>query len=251
MEEIALNWEVTPKVSLYRSKIESIELDDVVLAYGQEVQTFKTQKRKDEHLSGRKLLYNALNHWGLDSPDEVEVRRDEYRAPSLAWIHGIWKNHSLPGFSICHSNEYVWVAIVESGWSVGVDVEKADRVIAENALDLMAKGDELKLLQSNPDQTIISWTSKESIQKSMGLGMHFNPRHIVIPSGEGENIISIENSIFQLQNFCFEGQRIAISITNKTRKVRDAEDDLLDATLSAMQESDDWGVGCKTTRLNG
>ena len=31
MEEIALNWEVTPRVSLYRSKIESFELEEVYL----------------------------------------------------------------------------------------------------------------------------------------------------------------------------------------------------------------------------
>lgn len=47
MEEIALNWEVTPKVSLYRSNIQSLDLEEVVLASAQEVQTFKTQKRKD------------------------------------------------------------------------------------------------------------------------------------------------------------------------------------------------------------
>lgn len=251
MDEIALNWDVTPRVSLYRSRISSHDIEDVDLALIEEVQTFKTQKRRDEHLSGRKLLYDALLDWGLDSPDEVEVRRDEYRAPSLAWIHGVWKNQSLPGFSICHSNDYVWVAIVEPNWSVGVDVEREDRVIAKNALDLIAKGDELTELRENPKQTIISWTCKESIQKSMGLGMHFNPRDIVIPAGEGENKIAIENSIFELKNFSHKGQRIAVSITNKARKVRVAEDELLDATLTAMLESDDWGVGCKTTRLNG
>ena len=53
-----------------------------------------------------------------------------------AWV---WKNQPLPGLSICHSGEHVWVALIEPGWSIGVDVESGDRVISANALDLMAK----------------------------------------------------------------------------------------------------------------
>lgn len=249
MEIIPVDWDVGPRFALYRAVISEHNLQDVGLAIAEEVSTFKTEKRRKEHLSGRKLLYDALLHWGLNSPDEVEVRRDEYRAPSLAWMHGVWKNQPLPGLSICHSGEHVWVALIEPGWSIGVDVESGDRVISANALDLMAKGDELEMLRENPAQTIISWTSKEAVQKAMGQGMHFNPRDIVIPKGEGENKIPIENLIFQLINLSHMGSRIAISLVKKTRKVRVPEDDLLDATMEAMS-STDWGVGCNTTRNN-
>ena len=149
MEIIPVDWDVGPRFALYRAVISDHNLQDVGLAIAEEVSTFKTEKRRKEHLSGRKLLYDALLHWGLNSPDEVEVRRDEYRAPSLAWMHGVWKNQPLPGLSICHSGEHVWVALIEPGWSIGVDVESGDRVISANALDLMAKGDELEMLREN------------------------------------------------------------------------------------------------------
>jgi len=249
MEIIPVDWDVEPRFLLYRADISDHNLQDVSLAIAEEVSTFKTEKRRKEHLSGRKLLYDALTHWGLNSPDEVEVRRDKYRAPSLAWMHGVWKNQPLPGLSICHSGEHVWVALIEPGWSIGVDVESADRVISANALDLMSKGEELEMLRENPAQTIISWTSKEAVQKAMGKGMHFNPRDIVIPDGIGENKISIGNLIFELKNLSYFNHRIAISLVQKSRKVRVPEDDLLDATMEAMSLTD-WGVGCNTTRNN-
>ena len=105
---------------------------------------------------------------GAQFADEVEVRRDEYRAPSLAWMHGVWKNQPLR-LVYMSLGEHVWVALIEPGWSIGVDVESGDRVISANALDLMAKGDELEM-QRNPVQIIISWTSKEAVQKAMGQG---------------------------------------------------------------------------------
>ena len=112
------------------------------------------------------------------SPDEIEVRRNQFRAPSLAFIHGIWKNTKLPSISIGHSEGWAYVALIENGWTIGIDGEKKDRKIAENAFDMMASGEELENLRGNPDLAIQTWTAKESVQKAMRLGMNFNPRKI-------------------------------------------------------------------------
>ena len=58
--------------------------------------TFKTDKRRREHLGGRLLLANAVEAWwkeraSLGRTDELDVVRDEHRAPYLRWRPGLWR----------------------------------------------------------------------------------------------------------------------------------------------------------------
>ena len=76
--------------------------------------------------------------------------------------------------------------------------------------------------------------------------MHLNPRKIEIPIEKGIRIISIEKSIIQLENWIYEGVNISVAWHNRPLRIRTPEDDLLDATKKAMQDSE-WGVGCKTS----
>jgi hypothetical protein len=94
------------------------------------------------------------------------------------------------------------------------------------------------------------WTSKESIQKSARLGMNLNPRNIRIPIGETKSKLSIENSIFQLENLISEGFFISISYCLGEGYDSIPEDKLLEQTQRAMSKGEDWSVGCKTTRSN-
>ena len=109
-------------------------------------------------------MAQALDRWGLD-PTQLEVRRTELRAPVLAYLSGIWVNTPLPSMSIGHAGGWAYVALIEPGWSIGIDAEPAERGIASNAFDMMAKGDELLWLQKNPEQAIQLWTAKESVQR--------------------------------------------------------------------------------------
>ena len=93
-----------------------------------------TEKRINEHNSGRALLEKSLEHWGLEI-SSLEVRRDENRAPYLSWIEGTWNNSPLPGISIGHSGNWAVCAIIEAGWWIGIDSEPTDRGIQENAFD--------------------------------------------------------------------------------------------------------------------
>ena len=247
-EEIFPPHQLPVRSLCFRCPVEARELEQVTLASVDEVATFAVDKRRDEHLSGRWLLAQALDRWGLD-PTQLEVRRTELRAPVLAYLSGIWVNTPLPSVSIGHAGGWAYVALIEPGWSIGIDAEPADRGIASNAFDMMAKGDELLWLQKNPEQAIQLWTAKESVQKTMQRGMHLNPRKIEIPIGRGVVNISIENSKIQLQSWAFLGSRIALAWRQGSVGLRTSEDDLLDVAKKAMSEQE-WGVGCKTSRGN-
>ena len=195
-----------------------------------------SQKRIADHNSGRLLLEECLSEWGIPI-DSIEVLRTDERAPYLSWLDGIWRNTPLPGISIGHSGEWAVCALIEPGFWVGIDAEPKDRGIQENAFDMMAKGEELDWLKSNPDQAIRIWTAKEAVQKAERRGMNLNPRDIVL-----------EN--YQVESFIHEDQMVSVSWRNAGDDPVSAEDDLLQQTRIAMQSGESWGVGCNTTRNN-
>jgi phosphopantetheinyl transferase len=221
----------------------------VQLANADEVAKFVTKKRKDEHLSGRLLLDMALEKWGIDT-SLLEVRRNEFRAPSIAYLPGTWVRNPLPSISIGHSNKWAFVALIESGWTIGIDGEPLELEISSGVFELMAKGEELTYLQNNANQALTYWTSKEAVQKAARLGMNLNPREIKIPIGNNETKIPIENLNFQLKNLSYNGYNISVAISQGEGYDSIPEDDLLDQTLEAMQANEDWSIGCKTTRKN-
>ena len=239
----------SPRLLCMMMPIEHLKLSDVLLANNDEVAKFVTEKRHMEHLAGRYLLQLSLAKWGVDS-SLIEVRRNEFRAPSIAYLPGTWKRTPLPSISIGHSSGYAFVALVESGWTVGIDAEPENLVISKGVFDMMAKGDELSYLYNNPNQAVRLWTSKESIQKSARLGMNLNPRNIRIPIGETKSKLSIENTIFQLENLISEGFFISISYCLGEGYDSIPEDKLLEQTQRAMSKGEDWSVGCKTTSSN-
>ena len=80
--------------------------------------------------------------------------------------------------------------------------------------------------------------------------MNLNPRDIRIPVGEKKSKLSIGNSIFQLENLLFNGFFISISYCLGDGYDSIPEDKLLEQTRQAMSDTDDWSIGCKTTRSN-
>ena len=193
-----------------------------------------TEKRINEHNSGRALLEKSLEHWGLEI-SSLEVRRDENRAPYLSWIEGTWNNSPLPGISIGHSGNWAVCAIIEAGWWIGIDSEPTDRGIQENAFDMMASGEELNWLRQNPEQAIRIWTAKEAIQKAQHLGMNLNPRTINIDE-------------YQVQTFEHEKDTVSVAWNVAGALPRTPEDDLLETTLQKMKDNPEFTIGCKTTR---
>ena len=223
---------------------------DVPLVDANEVATFVTQKRLDEHLSGRWLLGQALHRWGIDDLSSIEVCRTERRAPYLAFIQGVWKRTPLPNVSIAHSHDRVFVALIPPSHRVGIDAEPRARTLAANAYDMMAKGEELATLREHPSSAMVSWTAKEAVQKALGMGMHLNPRDIQIPIGLEQCEITIEKSNLQLVYWSDCEYHLSLATTPAIPSEATPEDVLLEATARAMAAQPDWGVGCKTQRNN-
>ena len=195
-----------------------------------------TNKRLADHNTGRLLLEECLHDWGIPT-DLIEVLRTDERAPYLSWLEGVWKNEELPGISIGHSGDWAVCALIEAGNWIGIDGEPKDRGIQKNAFDMMAKGEELDWLKLNPDQAIRIWTAKEAVQKAERKGMHLNPRDIEL---ESHNV----------ESFIHDGLMVSVAWRAAGHSPRTPEDDLLDATLSAMRDNPNFGIGCNTVRNN-
>ncbi len=235
-------------VQVFVMPVDAWPLSEVPLAQATEVQTFVTEKRRNEHLSGRRLLGQALLAWGVSDLSAVEVQRDDFRAPTVHFIQGVWKRTPLPNISISHSDGMAFVALSPSSQHVGLDAEPVGRTLAENAFDLMASGEELERLREEPVHVFRAWTGKEAVQKCLGMGMHLNPREIEIPIGVSNGEISIENSNIQLQYWTEKGYHLSLATTASGLAEPTPEDLLLEQTRQAMQAQPDWGVGCKTQR---
>ena len=250
-EIINLTWSSTHpcRVESYIMRQQPLVEQDVHLIQRDEVKTFATEKRRMDHFNGRRLLEIALSKWGLSTLDDIEVLRTEKREPYLRFIQGVWKNQPLPSFSIAHSGDYVFVALCETGWSIGIDAEPLDRELSSGVYELMSSGDELRFLHAHPEHALMFWTVKEAVQKSMGQGMHFNPRKIKVPIEKNVTHISIENLKIQLENTANYGFQISLALAERNNQPHTAEDALLEETKDAMKTSE-WSVGCNTMRNN-
>ncbi len=248
---VVLDWsnEYPCRVLSFMAPQRELLQDSLLLVNAEEVQTFATDKRRKDHFNGRWLLQYALEVWGGIALDAVEVLRTELREPYLRYIQGVWKNEPLPSFSISHSDDHVFVALCESGYTIGIDAEPVGRTLSDGVFELMSSGDELDVLRQQPSVAIQYWTMKEAVQKSAGMGMHLNPRKIKIPIEKKKCEILIENLKIQLESSEFKDYVVSLAITERSTKHQTAEDELLEATRVAMQGST-WSVGCATVRKN-
>lgn len=215
-----------------------------------EITTFKTQKRSNEHLSARWLLEQALHEWGGMDCSQLTISRTDERAPYLQAIQGLWIQPKLPSISISHSEALACVALIEHGWTVGVDAEPRSRPPNPSVYDMMAKGEELTLIRNGTLDPLWAWTSKEAVQKAARQGMHLNPRDVVVKPSLKENKIPIGNLILQLENVSNGEYQITLAWGKDRHPIRTKEDDLLDETRKAMNSGVDWTVGCSTVRKN-
>ena len=233
--------------TIYSASIQQHDPTGIHFVERDEYERFAVQKRKDEHLSARKLLGDALVAEGYHHLDDLVIVRDNYRAPHLRYLQGIWKNDPLPSISISHSGGRCFVAIGPSHLSIGVDGEPFERTIPESVFDMMASGEELESLRMHPHEAHAVWTAKEAVQKAMGLGMHLNPRKIKIYIGEIKAEISIEKSKIQLEYLSKFGYQITLAWKDKLSDLVTEEDALIEATREAMI-GQDWTVGCAQSR---
>ena len=245
-----LELEDGPRCLLATCPISEHSAADLQFIDWDEISTFRTQKRSNEHLSARWLLEEALKEWGGLDCSQLTIARTDERAPYLQAIQGLWIQPQLPSISLSHSQDLATVALIEEGWTVGVDAEPFERPPAPAVYDMMARGKELEQLNDGTLDALWAWTSKEAVQKAARKGMHLNPRDIVLNDAQKAKEISIGNSIFQLENLSVDEYQITLAWGFDTNPIRSPEDDLLDATREAMDSGEDWSVGCSTVRKN-
>ncbi len=174
----------------------------------EEISKFKTAKRAEEHAAGRYLLHQMLlRFFPSINSSFVEILRDENRAPYFNWIDRMYRRISLPNFSISTSGNFVVVAICESNYIVGVDVEKYNQIRSVNLFDFLSSDSELielkKLYEIHGNKKInMIWTVKESILKALRLGMSISPTKIKILDNNSKfkKVIEYEGSKFNLKN---------------------------------------------------
>ena len=149
-----------------------------------EIKTFKTKKRSEEHATGRYLLYHMFRKYfpSIDT-NLIRILRDENKAPYFDWKT---KNDQLlPNFSISTTEELAIVAICDSNHSLGIDIEKSNEKRSTNLFDFISNGVELehirKLYDSENNFAINKiWTVKESILKALRLGMSISPTKLKV-----------------------------------------------------------------------
>ena len=92
-----------------------------------------------------------------------------------------------------------------------------------------------------------AWTAKEAVQKAARLGMHLNPRDVVVSNQRKKMKYQLKFD-FQLENLPNDAYQITLAWGLDSQPIRTPEDDLLDATRTAMNSGEDWTVGCSTVR---
>lgn len=217
-----------------------------------EVTLMRTSKRRDEHLTSRSLLSEALRQWGMTTSDlmSLEIRRDPHRAPYLAWIQGTFRRTDLPSISIGHGAGQAIVAVCGGDRWIGIDSEPKDRAIDRAAYDLFARGDELDILSDAPERAMLHWVAKEAVQKAMRLGMHLDPRSIPFGAdlGVGRRSVKVQDVELTLIITEDQGWWRAVAIRDRGDAPSDPESSVLEDLRRRIESATSMGevrIGCR------
>ena len=117
--------------------------------YQSEVERHKSVKRRQEYLSVRALLLDALGH-------ECDVFHDEMGKPSLPEAH--------LRISISHTNGYAAI-LISPRREVGLDIEQfSDKIF--HVRDKFLRADEKQIIDSTDrTQLLLCWSAKEAVYK--------------------------------------------------------------------------------------
>ena len=160
--------------------------------------------RRTEWLYGRIAAKEAVRRYLRDfhqarwSYADVEIWPNADGKPNAI---GDWRQYlaSQLDIAIAHTAQFV-VAVVASNYRVGVDVESVSRDISEEFARGVFTPDELDLAarSSVPSQAILRfWCAKEAVSKTLGTGIRFSPREMVIAGydpGTGKITVRLEGS---------------------------------------------------------
>ncbi|MGN0854252.1 MAG: 4'-phosphopantetheinyl transferase superfamily protein [Kiritimatiellia bacterium] len=149
--------------------------------------------RRTEWLYGRLAAKEAIRRYLKDfhqarwSYADVEIWPNAAGKPNAI---GAWRQYlaSQLDIAIAHTSQFV-VAVAAANYRVGVDVESIARDLSEEFTNGVFARDELDLATcaSSPAQAIIRfWCAKEAVSKTLGTGIRFSPREMIISAYDAE-----------------------------------------------------------------
>lgn len=208
------------------------------------IEKLKFKKRKFDFISGRLAGKKAVKDYLYSYPNltnrklrshEIDIRKLEYGDPAV-FINNYMEELLV---SISHSGKYA-VSIVSGERDyrgIGIDIEKIEKR-EESFLKLAFSNDEIIKLKSsytedrNKSQKTIDenitrfWSIKESIFKSLCLGLNMDLKEIkVIDSETGKTIIQMKGDLKKrfeqlsinkadIESFIFDGYVISVTRLN-------------------------------------
>ncbi|MBD3559152.1 polyketide synthase dehydratase domain-containing protein, partial [Planktothrix sp. FACHB-1355] len=149
-------------------------------------------RRRQDWLLGRIAAKDAIRQWakqnfGLQlAPVDIEVFATDLGKP-LVCCPELEAVSPIPDISISHSQGYVIAALANSNQRIGVDLQRLNRIHADDLLSGAFSSSEIELLEKIPlsqteKQTIVVsfWCAKEAIAKAIGTGLEGNPRQFQV-----------------------------------------------------------------------
>jgi 4'-phosphopantetheinyl transferase len=142
-----------------------------------DIQKYRFKRDRNKRLLARNFLYTYLkDRYGINS---FELDYNQYQKPFL-------KDNKAIDFSISYSNDFVLVAVSHKH-KVGADIEYIDKNINHNELkEVIMHNDEIKYYnqlqteEAKVDFFFEVFSTKESLIKSMGMGLYFDVKAIDI-----------------------------------------------------------------------
>lgn len=158
-----------------------------------DIQKYKLELDRNKKLLSRAFLYTYLNN--RYKINNFELEYSQYKKPYL-------KFHQNIDFSISYSKEYTLIAVSDK-YQIGIDIEYIDKDINYNELkDIIMHTDEIiyydnqKEDNDKADFFFEVFNTKESIIKSIGMGLYLDIKNI--------NILNISNLQSTLKTNLFD-----------------------------------------------
>ncbi len=139
------------------------------------IQQYKFEHDRNKRLLSRSFLYAYLQ--SVYQIENFELEYNEYNKPYL-------KNNKNIDFSLSYSKDYILIAVSDK-YQIGSDIEYIDQGINHNELkDIIMHQNEIQHYnqlitdEDKLDFFFEVFNTKESIIKSMGMGLYFDVKSI-------------------------------------------------------------------------
>lgn len=123
------------------------------------------------------------------------------------------ENDAAIDFNISHSDHWV-VFGVSSIDAIGVDVERADRVIGEKTIAYALNTEQaLRLKKSTAavEKMMLYWTQKEAVSKALGLGISVGFKKIECSGELGVSYAACNEQQFLVQSYTYKNAVLSIA----------------------------------------